>query len=157
MGEKKKDSGEKLICEHRRARHDYAIDDTIEAGIALQGSEVKALRDGEGNLNDSYVLPYKGEVFLHNAHIGTYRPAAAFAHLPLRPRKLLMHRNEIEKWETRVTERGYSIVPLSMYFKNGRVKIRLGLGKGKKEIDRRHDIKARETRREIDRELNKRR
>ncbi len=157
MAEKKRDTGETLICEHRRARFDYAIDDTVEAGIQLQGSEVKALRAGEGNLNDSYVVPFRNEMFLHNAHIGTYKPAASFAHMPIRPRKLLLNRNEIDKWAAKVAERGYSIVPLSMYFKNGRVKLKLGLGKGKKEIDRRNDIKSRETRREIDREMNKRR
>lgn len=148
--------GEKVICEHRRARFDYTIDETLEAGLALTGSEVKALRAGEANLNDAYGLPEKGELFLHNAHIGTYKPASAFAHLPTRARKLLLHRKEIDKWTAKVRERGYTIVPLMLYFKEGRAKVRLGLGRGKKDIDRRDTIKDRETKREMDRALRRR-
>jgi SsrA-binding protein len=143
--------GEKVICENRRARFDYAIDDTVEAGLVLTGSEVKALRNHEASLNDAYAMPDKGELFLLNAHIGAYKPASAFAHLPTRPRKLLMHKAEIEKWAAKVRERGYTIVPLVMYFKEGRAKVRLGLGKGKKGIDRRESIRERETKRELDR------
>jgi SsrA-binding protein len=153
---REKETGERIICEHRRAKHDYTIDDTIEAGIALMGSEVKSLRNGEGNLNDSYALPLKDELFLHNAHIGTYKPAMAFGHLPIRTRKLLLHRKEIDKWSAKVRERGYTIVPLMLYFKNGRVKVRLGLALGKTNFDRRDTIKERETKREIDRALRRR-
>ncbi len=152
----KKETGERLICEHRRAKFDYQIDDTIEAGISLMGSEVKALRNGEGNLNDAYALPLKDELFLHNAHIGVYKPAMAFGHLPIRARKLLLHRKEIDKWSAKVRERGYTIVPLMLYFKNGRVKVKLGLALGKSNIDRRDTIKERETKREIDRALRRR-
>jgi SsrA-binding protein len=153
---REKETGERIICEHRRAKHDYTIDDTIEAGIALMGSEVKSLRNGEGNLNNSYALPLKDELFLHNAHIGTYKPAMAFGHLPIRTRKLLLHRKEIDKWSAKVRERGYTIVPLMLYFKNGRVKVRLGLALGKTNFDRRDTIKERETKREIDRALRRR-
>jgi len=153
---REKNTGERIICEHRRAKFDFTIDDTIEAGIALMGSEVKALRNGEGNLNDAYAIPLKDELFLHNAHIGTYKPAMAFGHLPIRARKLLLHRKEIDKWSAKVRERGYTIVPLMLYFKNGRVKVRLGLALGKSNIDRRDTIKERETKREIDRALRRR-
>jgi SsrA-binding protein len=150
MAEKLK-AGEKLICENRRAHFDYAIDDTIEAGIVLTGSEVKALRINEASLSDSYALPEKGELVLLNAHIGQYKPAANFAHLPTRPRKLLLHKAEIEKWAAKVRERGYTIVPLMLYFKDGRAKVKLGLGKGKNTVDRREGIRARENKRELDR------
>ena len=152
----KPDTGEKLICENRRARFDYQIDDTIEAGIELTGSEVKSLRAGEASLSDAYALPEREELWLFNAHIGAYKAAAAFGHMPIRKRKLLMHRAEIDKWAVRVKERGYSIVPLMMYFKNGRAKIRLGLGKGKTGLDRRDTIKDREAKREMDRAMRRR-
>lgn len=143
--------GEKVICENRRARFDYEIDDTLEAGLMLTGSEVKALRSNEASLSDSYAQEEKGELFLLNAHIGAYKPATTFAHLPTRPRKLLLHKAELEKWAAKVRERGYSIIPLVMYFKNGRAKVKLGLGKGKNTIDRRAGIRERENKRELDR------
>lgn len=152
----KRDSGTKLICENRRARFDYTIDDTVEAGIALMGSEVKALRNGEASLSDSYALPERNELFLHNAHIGAYKPASAFSHLPIRPRKLLLHRAEIDRWAAKVKERGYSIIPLELYFKEGRAKVKLGLGKGKTGLDRRDTIKDREAKREMDRAMRRR-
>ena len=152
-----KDSGEKVICENRRARFNFTIDDTIEAGLSLMGSEVKSLRDGQASLSDAYALPERNELFLHNAHIGAYKPATAFGHLPIRPRKLLMHRGEIDKWTAKVRERGYTIVPLMLYFKKGRVKVRLGLGRGKKDVDRRDSMRERETRRELDRAVRTRR
>lgn len=151
-----KGTGEKIICENRKARFDFAIDDTLEAGLELRGSEVKSLRQGEANLADAYALPEKGELYLHNAHIGAYKPATAFGHAPARPRKLLMHRSEIDKWAAKVRERGYTIVPLALYFKNGLAKVRLGLGRGKKDIDRRDSIRERETRRELDRAVRTR-
>ena len=156
MGEGKKPAGERVICENRRARHDFAVDDTLEAGLALLGSEVKALRAGEASLRDAFAMPQGGELFLHNAHIGQYKPAAAFAHLPTRPRKLLLHRAELEKWTAKVRERGFTIVPMSLYFKAPRVKVRLALARGKATVDRRDTIKERETRREVDRALRRR-
>jgi SsrA-binding protein len=143
--------GEKIICENRRARFDYEIHDTIEAGLVLTGSEVKALRHHEASLSDAYAQEEKGELFLLNAHIGAYKPAATFAHLPTRPRKLLLHKAELERWAAKVRERGYTIIPLVMYFKNGLAKVKLGLGKGRKTVDRRAGIRERETKRELDR------
>ncbi len=147
---------EKLICENRRARFDYQIDDTLEAGMQLTGSEVKALRAGEASLSDSYAQPERNELYLCNAHIGAYKPAASFSHLPIRKRKLLLHRVEIDRWATKVKERGYSIIPLMMYFKNGKAKVRLGLGRGKTGLDRRDTIKDREAKREMDRAMRRR-
>lgn len=152
----KPSEGEKLICENRRARFDYEFDDTLEAGVALMGSEVKALRNGEASLSDAYALPERNELFLFNAHIGAYKPATAFSHLPIRPRKLLVHRAELDRWAAKVKERGYSIIPLSLYFKNGKVKVKLGLGKGKTGLDRRDTIKDREAKREMDRAMRRR-
>lgn len=152
----KRETGTKLICENRRARFDFAFDDTLEAGLALLGSEVKALRNGEASLSDAYALPDKNELFLHNAHIGAYKPASAFSHLPIRPRKLLLHRAELDRWAAKVKERGYSIIPLELYFKEGRAKVKLGLGKGKTGLDRRDTIKDREAKREMDRAMRRR-
>lgn len=152
----KRDNGTRLICENRRARFDYVIDDTLEAGIALMGSEVKALRIGEASLSDSYALPERNELFLHNAHIGAYKPASQFGHMPIRPRKLLIHRAEFDRWAAKVKERGYSIIPLELYFKEGRAKVKLGLAKGKTGLDRRDTIKDREAKREMDRAMRRR-
>jgi SsrA-binding protein len=152
----KPNAEEKLICENRRARFDYEIDDTLEAGVQLMGSEVKAIRGGEASLSDSYGQVERNELFLCNAHIGAYKPAAAFSHLPIRKRKLLLHRVEIDRWAAKVKERGYSIVPLMMYFKDGRVKVKLGLGRGKTGLDRRDTIKDREAKREMDRAMRRR-
>ncbi|MGV3622058.1 MAG: SsrA-binding protein SmpB [Archangium sp.] len=152
----KRDNGTRLICENRRARFDYTIDDTLEAGIALMGSEVKAMRIGEASLSDSYALLDRNELYLHNAHIGAYKPASSLGHLPIRPRKLLMHRAEIDRWAAKVKERGYSIIPLELYFKEGRAKVKLGLAKGKTGLDRRDTIKDREAKREMDRAMRRR-
>lgn len=141
----------KVVVQNRRAKFDYTVEDKVEAGLALMGSEVKSLRDGTANLNDAYAMPKGAELFLYNAHIGPYKPSTAFGHEPLRARKLLMHREEIEKWAAKVKERGYSIIPLMLYFKNGRAKVELALCRGKTHEDRRQDIKARETKRELDR------
>lgn len=141
----------KVVAQHRRAKFDYTIEDKVEAGLMLMGSEVKSLREGTANLNDAYAMPKGEELWLHNAHIGPYKPSTVFGHEPLRARKLLMHREEIEKWAAKVRERGYSIIPLMLYFKNGRAKVELALCRGKTHEDRRHDIKERETKRELDR------
>jgi SsrA-binding protein len=148
--------GVKLIAENRRARFDYTVDEKVEAGLELTGSEVKSLRDGTANLSDAYALPKGSELFLLNAHIGSYRAASVFDHLPTRSRKLLMHRVEIDRWTAKVRERGYSIIPLVLYFRKGRAKVELGLCRGKTHEDRRHDIKERETKREMDRESRRR-
>lgn len=148
--------GVKIIAENRKARATYTVDEKLEAGLMLQGSEVKALREGTANLSDAYALPKGSELYLLNAHIGTYKPANVFTHEPTRGRKLLLHRDEIDRWAAKVRERGYSIIPLMLYFKNGRAKVELGLCRGKTHEDRRQDIKERETKREMDRAVRRR-
>lgn len=148
--------GVKIVTENRKARAHYTVDEKLEAGLQLQGSEVKALREGTANLSDAYALPKGSELYLLNAHIGGYKPANVFTHEPLRGRKLLMHRAEIDRWAAKVRERGYSIIPLVLYFKNGRAKVELGLCRGKTHEDRRQDIKERETKREMEREARRR-
>jgi len=148
--------GVRIIAENRKARAMYTVDEKVEAGLQLQGSEVKSLRDGTANLSDAYALPKGSELYLLNAHIGSYKPANVFTHEPTRGRKLLMHRVEIDRWAAKVRERGYSIIPLVLYFKNGRAKVELGLCRGKTHEDRRQDIKERETKREIERETRRR-
>ena len=145
------------IAVNRRARHEFLIEETVEAGIALMGSEVKALRDGKANLKDSFGRIENGEVWLWNAHISPYGPASQFGHEPTRTRKLLLHRQEIERLHGKVKERGLTLVPLRLYFKNGRAKVELGLARGKKVHDKRDSIRDREQRREIDRALAQRR
>lgn len=139
---------ERVIAENRKAYHDYHLLDTFEAGLALVGTEVKAIREGRVNLRDSFARVEGGEVYVHNVHIGAYSSRGYADHEPLRPRKLLLHRHEIRKLAGKTTEKGMTLVPVRMYFKNGRVKIAISLAKGKKDYDRRETIK----RREIDRE-----
>lgn len=145
------------IAVNRRARHEFLIEETIEAGLALMGSEVKALREGKANLKDSFGRIENGEVWLWNAHISPYGPASQFGHEPTRTRKLLLHRQEIERLQGKVKERGLTLVPLRLYFKNGRAKVELALARGKKQHDKREAIRDREQRREIDRALSDRR
>ena len=145
------------IAVNRKARHEFLIEETVEAGMALMGSEVKALREGKANLKDSYGRIENGEVWLWNAHISPYNPASQFGHEPTRTRKLLLHRGEIERLNGKVKERGLTLVPLRLYFKNGRAKVELALARGKKQHDKREAIRDREQRREIDRELARRR
>ncbi len=146
----------KRIAENRKARHNYTIEDTIEAGIALIGTEVKSLRAGRANLGDSYAEIVGGEVFLKNVHIDQYEPAAQFNHDPLRHRRLLLHKSEIRKLAGKVAERGYTLVPLSMYFKDGKVKVNLALARGKRSYDKRETIKKRDQSRETMRALRAR-
>ena len=136
------------IAENRKAFHDYHVLETFEAGIALLGTEVKAIREGRVNLRDSFGRVEDGEVFVLNIHISPYSHRGYADHEPLRRRKLLLHRQEIRKLIGKTTERGMTLVPLRLYFKNGRVKMALALAKGKKEYDRRETIKRRETERE---------
>ena len=139
---------ERLIADNRKARHSYHLFDRYEAGIVLLGTEVKAIREGRVNLKDSYGRVEEGEVFLHNVHISPYSHRGYAEHEPLRRRKLLLNKAEIRKLVGKTTERGFTLVPLRMYFKNGRVKVTLSLAKGKKTYDKRETIR----RREIDRE-----
>jgi len=146
--------GNELIADNRKARHDFFIEEAIEAGMVLTGTEVKSLRGHRVNLRDSYArIKRDGEVFLHGVHIGAYAPAGQFTHQETRPRKLLMHRREIDRLAGRVRERGYSLVPLKIYFKDGRAKVELGLAKGKKLYDKREAIARKDTQREIARAL----
>ena len=144
------------IAVNRRARHEFHIEETFEAGIVLQGSEVKALREGKANLKDSYGRLEGEEVFLWNAHISPYGPASQFGHEPTRARKLLLHRQEIARLQGKVKERGLTLIPLRLYFKNGRAKVELALARGKKQHDKRESIKEREMRRENDRAMRRR-
>lgn len=139
---------ERLIADNRKARRDYELSDTFEAGVALLGTEVKAIREGRVNLKDSFGRVESGEVFLHNVHISPYSHRGYADHEPLRRRKLLLRKDEIRKLIGRTVERGCTLVPVRMYFKNGRVKVALSIGKGKKTHDKRETIR----RREIDRE-----
>ena len=151
------DSGVKVIATNRRARFDFEIEDRYEAGLALTGSEVKSLRSGNLSLSDAYAQPRGAELFLVNCRIGEYQPAAFFGHSPLRDRKLLMKREEIARIRGKIEQRGYALVPLSLYFKKGWAKVELGLARGRKHEDRRQAIAERETRREMDRALSRRR
>lgn len=151
-----KESGHKVIATNRRARHDYDILDTYEAGIALQGTEVKSLRAGRANIGDAFGLVEHGEVFLHQLHIPEYTQASWTNHLPRRTRKLLLHAKEIDKIAQRMHEGGFALVPLSLYFKDGKVKVEIGLGKGKKSWDKRQDIAKRDAQREIRNEIGRR-
>jgi SsrA-binding protein len=146
-------SDEQNISENRKARHDFFIEETYEAGVALQGTEVKSCRAGRVNLRDGYASVENGEVFLFNVHISPYEQASRFNHEPVRKRKLLLHRSEIRRLYGNVKEAGYTIVPLRLYFKAGRVKVELGLAKGKKEYDKRDDVAARDAAREIGRAI----
>lgn len=141
----------KLVAQNKKAYHDYSIEDTFEAGIQLLGTEVKSLRDGKANLKDSYVLIKNAEVFLFNCHISPYTHGNIANHEPLRTRKLLLHRKEIERLKGKAQQKGYSLIPLKIYFKGPFVKVEIGLGKGKREYEKRETIKEREAKREIER------
>lgn len=141
----------KIISKNKKARHSYEISTEYEAGLVLVGSEVKSLRSGNVNLKDSYAQIKNGEVFVHQMHIGTYPFAHHGNHDPLRPRKLLLHKYEIKKIVGKINERGHALIPLTIYFKKGRVKMKVGLGKGKKLFDKRQAIKNREAKIELDR------
>lgn len=143
----------KAITTNRRARHDYQITDTYEAGLVLQGSEVKSLRAGNANLKDSYVMFREGEAWLIGAYIAPYSFSREGGHNPERERKLLLHKREIEKVASKVAERGLTLVPMSMYFKEGKAKVELGLGRGKARYDKRHALKEKQQKREMDRAM----
>jgi SsrA-binding protein len=143
-----REKAQRLIAENRKARHDYHILDTWEAGVALLGTEVKAIREGRVNLRDSFARVDRGEVWLENVHISPYSHRGSSEHPEKRSRKLLLHRHEILKLVGKVKEKGFTLVPLELYFKNGRVKALIGLAKGKQAHDKRETIR----RREVDRE-----
>jgi len=143
-----REKAQRLIADNRKARHDYHILETFEAGVALLGTEVKAIREGRVNLRDSYARVEDGEVFLYNVNISPYSHRGYAEHEPLRRRKLLLHREEIRKLIGKTVERGMTLVPVRLYFKSGRVKVAVGLARGKKDYDKRETIKRRETERE---------
>ena len=145
--------GIKLIARNRKARHDYEVIDTYEAGIVLQGTEVKSLRAGKANLKDSYAAVEKGEVFLHHLHISPYEAGSHFNHEPERPRKLLLHRAEIRRLLGRTQQQGLTLVPLKIYFKKGKAKVELALVRGKRQFDKREAIARRQAQRDVERAL----
>lgn len=152
----KKQSAEKIIAINKSARLNYFIEDTCEAGIVLVGTEVKALREGRANLKDSYALVREGEVFVHDMHISPYSHGNRLNHDPLRVRKLLLHKREIKRLYGKSREKGLALVPLKLYFKEGKVKLELGVGRGKKLYDKRESLKVKADRREMERGLRKR-
>ncbi|QHE53495.1 SsrA-binding protein SmpB [Pontibacillus sp. HMF3514] len=139
------------IARNKKANHDFFIEDTFEAGIVLQGTEIKSIRAGRVNMKDSFARVKNGEVFLHNLHISPYEQGNQFNHEPTRMRKLLLHKKEINRLIGETQQQGYSIVPLKMYIKNGVAKVLIGLGKGKKKYDKREDLKRKQAKRDIDR------
>jgi SsrA-binding protein len=144
--------GINVVTTNRKARHDYHIEETFEAGMVLTGGEVKSLRQGRVNLQDAFCIVERGETILQNCHITPYSHGSAYdTHDPVRPRKLLLHRREIDKLKKAVEQKGYTIVPLKVYFKNGYAKVEIALAKGKKLYDKRADIAEQETKRRLER------
>ncbi|MEC9283506.1 MAG: SsrA-binding protein SmpB [Bdellovibrionota bacterium] len=148
-------AGIKIISDNRKARFNYTLEDTLEVGMVLTGSEVKSLRDGACQLKDSYIVIQNQELYLVNAHISTYQASSYNNHEPERKRKLLAHKDEIEKLEHKTVASAYTIVPTKIYFKRGRVKLEIALAKGKKLHDKRQSIKKSDAKRDIDRALKK--
>ena len=140
----------KIVCQNKKARHDYFIDDVMEAGMVLLGAEVKSLRDGRANLVDSYARIKNGEVFLYKMHISPYPFAHHIQLDPIRPRKLLLNKREIKRLIGKTEEKGYTLVPTKVYFARGRAKVEIALAKGKRKYDKRHALKEKEMKREID-------
>ena len=149
-----KETGEKLIVQNKKARHDYAIEDKYEAGLALTGTEVKSLREGRASLSEAFIsIDRRGEMWLEGANIPEYLNGTWNNHAPKRKRKLLLHRLQITKLARGIEAKGYTIVPLSLYFKDSRVKVELGLCKGKKTYDKREAVAKRDAKREMDRAM----
>lgn len=145
-----------VIARNRRARHDYHIEDTVEGGLVLTGTEVKSLRAGRASLTDGFAQIQDGELWLHGVHIPEYTQGTWTNHEPRRPRKVLLHRKEIDRWAAKAAERGLTIVPLALYFKDGRVKVELALARGKRTYDKRHDLAQRDAAREVERAFRRR-
>jgi SsrA-binding protein len=146
----------KVVAQNKKARHDYSIEETYEAGIVLQGTEIKSIRKGSVNLKDSYAHIKDGEMFLLNMHISPYEQGNRYNHDPVRTRKLLMHRKQIDKLFGQTKEKGYSLIPLKVYIKNGYAKVLIGLAKGKKNYDKRETMKRKTAQREMERALKDR-
>jgi SsrA-binding protein len=152
-----REQGRRLVASNKRARHDYHIDASYEAGLVLSGTEVKSLRAGRASLLDGYATLRDGEVWLHNVHIPEYEGGTWTNHTPRQPRKLLLHRGEIKEISRAVAEKGLTIVPLSLYFKDGYAKVEIGVARGKKHYDKRQTLAERDARRETERALRHRR
>ena len=152
----RKNEGVKIACENRKARHDYFIHEVVEAGLVLTGTEVKSLRAGKANLKDSYAQIQNGELYLQNMHISPYEQGNIFNHDPLRPRKLLLHKSEIIKLFSQTREKGYTLVPLKIYFVRGKAKLELALVSGKKNYDKRQDLADKAAKRDMERAMKDR-
>ncbi|MEJ7796415.1 MAG: SsrA-binding protein SmpB [Nocardioides sp.] len=150
-----REQGQKFVAQNKKARHDYHIDDTYEAGLVLVGTEVKSLRQGRASLVDGFAEVDGGEVWLHNVHIPEYTQGTWTNHSARRKRKLLLNRSEIARIERKVTEKGFTLVPLSLYFKDGRAKVEIAVARGKKEYDKRHTLAARDADREKEQALGR--
>lgn len=146
----------KIVCQNRKAYHDYTIEETIEAGMHLLGTEVKSLRQGKANIKDSYVVIKDSEVFLLNCHISPYSHGNIMNHDPLRTRKLLLHRKEIERLKGKTQQKGYTLIPLKLYFKGPFAKVEVGFAKGKRKYEKRDAIREREAKRAIERAIKSR-
>lgn len=149
----KNDSPNKTLAENRKAWHDYFIEEAMEAGIELVGTEVKSIRDGKANLKDSYAEVRNGELFVYNMHISPYEKGNIFNKDPLRVRRLLMHKKEILRLEGFVSQKGFTLVPLSIYLKNGRIKMNLSVARGKKDYDKRDTLLEKDAKRDIERQM----
>jgi SsrA-binding protein len=151
-----KEQGRKIVAQNRKARHDFHVEDTFEAGLVLRGTEVKSLRAGRASLVDGFAEVHDGEVFLHAVHIPVYTQGTWTNHSARRKRKLLLNRTEIDRLERKVSEKGYTIVPLSLYFKDGRAKVELALARGKKSYDKRRALAERQAKREAQQAVGRR-
>jgi SsrA-binding protein len=151
-----KEDNIKIICRNRKAYFEYAIDDLFEAGLVLKGTEVKALRQGKASIDDAYARFRDGEIYLYNAHISPYSHATVDGHQPERPRKLLLHRYELRRLLGKVQERGYTLIPLKLYFKDEHAKVEIALARGKKKFDKRQTIRQREEKRDMERARKRR-
>jgi SsrA-binding protein len=150
------EEGIKVVATNRKARHEYHIDETIEAGIVLTGTEIKSIRAGHISLQEAYITAKGDEMWVVNMHISPYDPGHREQHDPIRPRKLLMHHREIVNWADDIQRKGYTVIPLRLYLKRGRAKMEIALAKGKKLYDKRQDIAKKDAQRRMDRELNER-
>ncbi|MGN8645350.1 SsrA-binding protein SmpB [Gracilibacillus sp. HCP3S3_G5_1] len=146
----------RVIAQNKKANHDYFIEETFEAGLVLQGTEIKSIRAGRVNLKDSFATIKQGEAYIHNMHISPYEQGNRYNHEPTRARKLLLHRKQIDKLIGESQQAGYSIIPLKVYIKNGFAKVLIGLGKGKKKYDKREDLKQKQAKRDMDRAIKDR-
>lgn len=155
MADKNK-KDQNIIAQNKKARHDYFIEETFEAGLVLKGTEIKSMRAGRMNLKDSFARISNGEAYLHNAHISEYEQGNRHNHEPTRARKLLLHKKQINQLIGQTKQKGYSIVPLKVYLKNGFAKVLIGVAKGKKDFDKRETLKRQDAKREVDRALRDR-